>query len=119
MAVAQLLGRPLTRSSIRVSRWSSHGGCLRSAFPQEALDFRGRSRLAEEEALEFIAAFRGQTRELLLRFHALGRCLDTQAAAQSDHGADDRKAVFLSGQITNEGLIDLDPVEREAAQIAE
>ena len=39
--------RSIDRSPIRVSRWSSHGGCLRSAFPQEALDFRGRSRSAE------------------------------------------------------------------------
>ena len=75
--------------------------------------------MAEKEALKFIAAFGGEARELGLGLHAFGGSRYPQAAAQSDHGPNDRNAVFLPRQVADEGLIDLDLVERETAQIAE
>src|SRR5215218_5183468 len=73
---------------------------------------------AEQIALRFGAAFSFQNLELFLRFDAFGGRDNAKAAAQADNGANDRQTVLFLRQVPNEALIDLDPVEREAAKIS-
>src|SRR6478736_923061 len=97
---------------------TSGNGHIARCFIEDVLDFRSWARRAEEKALDFIAALLGEARKLLLRFNALGGCRDPQAAAQSDNGSNDGHAVLFRRQVADKGLIDLDLVERETAQIA-
>ena len=56
--------------------------------------------------------------ELLLGgLDALGRDLHAEAAAETDHGMDDRRGVRRALDAAHEARIDLELVEREAAQI--
>ena len=56
---------------------------------------------------------------MLLRLHALGRRLHAQAVAQRGDRADDGHGFLILHQVTHKGLVDLDLVERKAAQVAE
>src|SRR6185503_20616875 len=96
---------------------SSRGARVERA--QELRDLADRPRLAEQIALRLVAAFDAQHVELLLGLDALGHGDHAYVGAELRHRADDGEAVFLLAELHDEGAVDLDLVEREAAQIAE
>ncbi len=77
----------------------------------------GVHRGAAEEALILIAAQRAQEFQLLLGFHAFGDHLQAQAVRQRDDRVHDGRVLGIGDHILDEGAIDLELVEREAAQI--
>src|SRR5439155_5353316 len=86
---------------------------------QQADDLGVGARLAEQEALAFVAAFGPEAAQLGFGLDALGGDDDAEAFAEADDGTDDRLRLAVGAEIADEGLIDLDLVEGEAAQIAE
>src|SRR6185437_6605204 len=78
-----------------------------------------RPRRAEQVALHLRAAFGLQDFELLLGLHAFGGRDHAEAAAQARDRANDCQAVVLIAEFFDERTIDLDFVEREAAQVAQ
>src|SRR4051812_28402432 len=65
------------------------------------------------------AALLAESRNLLRRLDSLCAGRDTEALPEAEHGADDRRRIRALLQLLHEGPIDLDLVEREAAEIAE
>jgi hypothetical protein len=76
-------------------------------------------RHAEEIALDLVAAFRAQPRQLLFRLDAFGGGLHTEAAAQPDDGANDQARFAGGGDVANEGVMALELVVGEATQLAQ
>ena len=81
--------------------------------------FRSPAWPAEQIALRLHAALGAQDLELLLGLDAFGGGDHAEARAEAHHGADDGDAIVLLAQFADEGAVDLDLVEGEAAQIAE
>src|SRR3569623_942117 len=108
--------------------YASTGQCidavcvLLEAIParlDDGWNFGRRNRFAEEVTLHFIAAFRRNIIKLRDSLHALGRSTHAEALSEADDRPDDHLRAFSIRQIANERLIDLQLVEREAAQIAQ
>src|SRR5205085_9123043 len=76
-------------------------------------------RPAEVVALPFDTTQRSQLLRLLLGLDAFGGRLHPQAGAEADDRLHDRQAVLTLRKVADERLVDLDLVEREAAEIAE
>ena len=76
-------------------------------------------RRAEQKTLHLVAAFGAQPVELVHGLHAFGRRGDVEAAAEAGDRAHDRHAVGALRQILDERAVDLDLVERKAAEIAQ
>src|SRR5882724_10522508 len=78
-----------------------------------------RRRLAEEIALDRVAALIRQEAELLLGFHAFGDNRHFETVAKADDRANDRRRLRIAPQIHDESPVDLDLVERERLKIAQ
>src|SRR5262249_7282476 len=106
-----------TRSLIPDS-WS--GGTAGSdTLGDELAHVAGVARRAEQIALHLRAPFRPHVVELRRRLDTLRGGDDAETAPETCHRLDDGGAVCLLRQVANERTVDLDLVEREAAQIAE
>src|SRR5918996_5545440 len=95
------------------------GGRRRHRRIEQPADVRGREWPAEIVALDFVAAFRLEKRELPGRLHALGAGPHAERAPEPEHRAHDRVGFALGLETTDERLVDLDRVEREFLQVAE
>src|ERR1700674_2315254 len=84
-----------------------------------AVDRRGRRRLGEQEALHLVAAGEAQQDTLLLGLDALAQHGEAERAAERDDGLDDHAAVRRAAEGFDELLVDLEPVDREPAQVAQ
>src|ERR1700743_68023 len=76
-----------------------------------------RRRAAEQEALYLVAGFVAQELQLGVGLDALGQHRQTEAAAQSEHRADDGGCLAVGVYGLDEGAVDLDLVEREGTQV--
>src|ERR1043166_3230419 len=83
------------------------------------IECRRRHRPVEQEALHLRASGRAQQLELLGRLDALSGGVELERAAEPGDGAGDCGAVGPAGELSHEGLVDLDLVERKHAQVAE
>ena len=63
--------------------------------------------------------FGSQELKLGLRFDPFSGRDNVETTAESNHCAKNRHALLVRFQVADEGLINLDPVEWETAQIAE
>src|SRR6266481_7845357 len=84
---------------------------------QHRENFSRRKRLADEIPLNLCAPFSAQQLELLFgldSFRCDGRI---ESFAHSDDSPNDRRAIRLFAEFADEALIDLNLVEREAAQV--
>ena len=70
-------------------------------------------------ALTLIASLSDDVGLLLCRLDAFGNDLHIKAATQLDDGANDGCVVFVNQDILNEAAVDLDLVQRQAAQVTE
>ena len=86
---------------------------------QEIGDFGIGPRLAEQEALSLMAALRAQAAQLGFGLDAFGGDRDAEAHAEADDRAHDRLRIAIGAEVAHERLVDLDLVERKAAQIAQ
>src|SRR2546430_788823 len=77
-------------------------------LPQHAENFLKRFRLAVVIPLHLDAAFVAQVGELLARLHPFGARDHAEAAAERQHGADDRGRIRPPLEIAHERLVDLD-----------
>lgn len=84
-----------------------------------SLDFMRRNGLAEQMPLHLLASRALDLRQLLLAFDALGGRHHAKTRRQVGDGPDDRLTVFPADDLLHEAPVDLDLVEREAAQIVE
>src|SRR5580704_10872131 len=107
------------RLSAWVARGRLRGADARPQLAQHGGDFLERLRPAEQIALHLDAAFGAQDLELLLGLDALGGGDHAETRAEPRHRADDGDAIVFLAELADEGAVDLDLVEREAAQIAE
>src|SRR6185437_7942642 len=89
------------------------------ALAQEAGERIGGYGFAAEISLVLIAAEPAQEVQLLLRLHALGDHLQMQAVRQRHDGAHDLRIIAAGGDFLDEGVIDLELVERQAPQVAQ
>ena len=71
------------------------------------------------EALHFVAGVQAQAGELLGRFHAFGGDGDAQRTAEVAEGLHDGPVVAAAGELGDEAAVDLDAVERVAAQVGQ
>ena len=127
--VRRKLGRAKPPKPVILRRSGGQGACRSDGFmpllatcsrsPQADRNLMAGQRRTEEITLHLRAAVGDQMLKLLLRLHALGQRADPQACAKRGHGANNGAALLTVGQVAHEGLVDLDLVEREAAQIAE
>ena len=69
---------------------------------------------AEQETLYFIALQGMQKIKLQLRFDPFRDDLESHVMCHGDDGADDRRIIRVSGDVTDKGTVDLDGVDREA-----
>ncbi len=76
----------------------------------------GGNRLREQEALELVAAERLQEAVLLFRFHAFRGHGETERPAQMHDGVHEDGGFARRFHTLQEGAIDLDLVEGEAAK---
>src|SRR5262249_49883951 len=110
-------GRPVVPGS-SVSEGDVAGRGREAALEQLARFVDGQ-RLAVVEALRFLATVGAQHAQLLLGFDAFRAGDDAEAVAEAEHRANDGGRVVIVFEIADERPIDLDLVEREAAQAAE
>src|SRR6266705_761295 len=90
-----------------------------AVFPQHLLALLGCRRNREVIALDLVAAVRGEQLELLLRFHALGHDLEFEAVREADDRERDHRVLRVGGDVANEGVVDLERVDRETLQVRE
>ena len=107
MARQPAIARSEASSLIRNEPGSSNRGLMSAAGP-------GR---AEAITLHGMDACGAQEQVLLGGLDALRRDLHAEAAAEADHGVDDRGGVGGALDRMHEAAVDLELVEREAAQI--
>ena len=118
--------QPSARAAASLARRSSSCGrkglgCpnLRLQPLQQRRDFRGWHRFAEEESLHLHAAFGAQDFKLFLGLDPFAGGDHAQAGTEPHDGADNCHAVVVFAEFADEGTVDLDLVEGEAAQIAQ
>ena len=86
---------------------------------QKVSDLRGWHRPLEQIALSLGAAARLQPDPLLLGLDPFCRRTDVEAAREVEHRLDDGHRLFVFVNFAHEGLIDLQSVERERAQVGQ
>src|SRR5205809_3056712 len=90
-----------------------------AVFPQHLLALLGRRRNREVIALDLVAAVRGEQLELLLRFHAFGYDLEFEAVREADDRERDHRVLRIGCDVANEGVVDLERVDRKTLQVRE
>src|SRR6266581_719395 len=90
-----------------------------AVFPQHLLALLGRRRNREVIALDLVAAVRGEQLELLLRFHALGHDFQFEAVREADDRECDHGVLGVGGDVANEGVVDLERIDRKTLQVCE
>ena len=100
------------------SRALGHGFGI-ADLREEEIEGRGRQGTRQQEALELIAVVIAQESELLLGLDALGDDDELQAPSHRDDGHRDGGVVLVGGEVAHEGLVQLDPVDREALEVVE
>src|SRR3954447_5144062 len=78
-----------------------------------------RRRTADEEALAKLDAELAQRLELLRGLDALGDHVEPEPAREGDDHADEARVAAVRAQPVDEGLGDLEAVERQRVQIAQ
>ena len=86
---------------------------------QKITGVTARERAAGEIALDLRAAFSPQPIHLISRLDALGRRLRAHRRTQGTNRPQDRRAVVIDPQLSHEGSINPDLVERKRAETAE
>ena len=84
---------------------------------QQLEQLAGRQRLREQIALHLIATVAAQQLELTARLDPFGDHLESQAFRQRDDCLRDRSVVRIGGDVLNEGLVDLERLDREALEV--
>src|SRR5688500_2045258 len=79
----------------------------------------GVGRVADQVALDQVAAAGLEELALVLGLYALGDHADLQRVRERDDGRDDCALVAVVRQLGDEAAVDLDLVDREAAQVRE
>src|SRR5579884_3496632 len=91
---------------------------LRGGFKPSAHHVGGH-RLAEEMTLTLVTSLRPRKNRLFFGLDALGHDDLVETCAETGHGGDDRTRLAFLAEIADEGLIDLDLVERKLSQVIE
>ena len=78
-----------------------------------------RHRVADKKALAQIAVVRGEKGKLCCGFYAFRDDGDIQAVSHRDDRGDQRRISGITGQVADEGLVDLERADRVAFQIAQ
>src|SRR6266850_4136876 len=86
---------------------------------QERRDFLRWQRLAEQKALQLVAAVGAQELALLDRLDPFGDDFQPQTMAERDDALGDRHVVRIVGYVLDERAVDLDAVDREALQVSQ
>jgi len=86
---------------------------------QQPFKFRQRHRLAQQVALVVRAARIAQQITLLCRLDAGGHHRQAERAADADDGLDGRRVVRVAAQPAQQGLGDLDLVERKPLEVGQ
>ena len=86
---------------------------------QQFADVVAGGRLGEVEALRGVASEAAQLGELLARLDSFGDRPKTERVGQGDDGRDDGRVARVTAQPVDEGLVDLQHVDGEAAEVAE
>ncbi|MNT69217.1 hypothetical protein D3C72_2075220 [compost metagenome] len=68
-------------------------------------------------ALQFVAAFAAQEFELRLVLHAFGDHFQAEPVAEPDHRAGNLRVAAAFRYVADEAAVDLDRIDREAAQV--
>jgi hypothetical protein len=68
--------------------------------------------------LRFRAPLLAKKSDLIRRFHSLRHNPQMQAFSHPNHRADDAGSVAIRSELADEGLIDLQSVDRKALQVA-
>src|SRR5258706_116272 len=85
---------------------------------EELLRVLGRDRLADEVALDLVAAVRVEERAVLGRLDALGDDLEVQAVAERDDRLGDEALVRAAARgVAHERSVDLERRDRQALQV--
>src|SRR5205807_969735 len=90
-----------------------------ASAPQDRFDLVDADGMAQVIPLSQAAPELAQLRHLWRRFDALGDQAEPQCRAQPDDGAHEVAVGMLGGQVVDEGLGDLEHVDRQPPQIAE
>jgi len=85
----------------------------------QVMGLGGRAGRAQQIALHLGAAGAAHQLELVLGLDPFGGRLDAEAGAQAGYRLDDRDVLAAVAGAGDERAVDLDPVEREAAQVAQ
>src|ERR1700677_3480241 len=86
---------------------------------EEIDDFGPRHRLTEEISLHRPGAQRPQNAHLVVCFHAFDDAAQLEVAAHFDHPFDDGATGIVRFDILDEAAVDLDLVDRKAADVAQ
>src|SRR6478672_6355066 len=78
-----------------------------------------RDRLAEVEALDFIAGVAAQKAELFIGFDAFGHHRQAERLAHCDDGLRDRLVFGVERNVADERAVDLQRIDREALELGE
>src|SRR5262249_7395770 len=106
-----------TRNSLFATRSPSRRRLARLAAQDHAVDRGARRRPGEQETLHLVAAGEPQQDALLLGLDALAQHGQPERAAERHDRLDDHAAVGGAAERRNELLVDLELVDREAAQV--
>src|SRR6266540_6026451 len=120
-------GFPITMAAAATpSRWNSDSPSARGARQHEGLarfeelvESGGRDGGTEEVALHLVTLLGPQELELRLRLDSLGDGRELQTVRHRDDGGRDGGVIGIARDVAHEGLVDLDPVNREAFQVVE
>ena len=83
---------------------------------QECVDGLGGRGSGEQEALDAVAAERGECIELCLSFHAFGDHGEAYSFGERDDSPDEATAGVVLVEVADEGAVDLDLVDREVSE---
>jgi len=87
---------------------------------QEILELGRGQRPAEQETLHIVTVERAEEFSLGFSLHAFGQDAQAEAVGDAGNRVDDRgRTLVLRVQISDERLVDLDAVDRKAAQIVQ
>src|SRR5215212_835775 len=107
---------------MRWSTWRSAETGLRRQRQVALGDPRGQlvalERRTKEEALADVAAHDDEPVAHLGVLDALGHHAEAEVAAEVDRRADDRRVAAVRGHADDEGLVDLDLVDRQLLELA-
>src|SRR5438552_13603327 len=90
-----------------------------ASLAQHAGDRVGADRLAEVEALDLVACVLPHEVALFGRLDAFGGDLELQAARNRDNRTRNGRVPRIAVDVAHERLVDLEPVELEALEVAE